>query len=147
MSATTSTTGAAALLADSGDWTNYVATVKLNWVKGQTFSLIARRQADSNVSCQFTDGGGISIKTNINGRGTLLGQGMEPGFTPTQPVTAWIQVNGDRVQCGLNAAVVRDYLYYGLPPALLTGGLSLNTWDPQLENAEIQVRSVDVEGL
>lgn len=145
--ATTSTNGAEAVLTNSSDWTNYLATIKLNWIKGQTFSLIARRNPNSNVSCQFTSGGGISIKTTINGRQTLLGQGMEPGFTPTQPATAWIQVNNDRVQCGLNDAVVKDYLYYGLPPELLSGGIALNAWDPQIGNAEIQVKSIKVEGL
>jgi len=145
--ATTSTTGGEAFLADAGDWTNYRATVQLNWLKGQTFTLIARYHDSDNISCSFTNGGAISIKSTVNGNATLLGQGMEPNFTPTRPVTAWVQVKDDRVQCGLDSAVVQDYLYYGLTPALLTGGIALQTWDPQIGNAEIDVTKVDVEAL
>jgi hypothetical protein len=146
--ATSSTTGGEAFLLHSDAWTNYMATVALTWPKGETFTLVARyHEGKNNVSCEFLNTGGIFINSTIDGRRTLLGQGMVNGFNRTQPITASIQVNGDRVQCGLNGSIVNDYLYYGLPQNLLSGGFDVETWDPQMGNAQILLNSISVTPL
>ena len=60
---------------------------------------------------------------------------------------AYIQVNGDRVQCGLDGSVVPDYNYIGMPEQLWTGGIGFDTWDPQINNSQIIVKDVEGTGL
>jgi hypothetical protein len=144
--ATPSSTGGEALLLNSGAWTNYLAKVIVDWQSGQTFSLIARYNPGmNNVSCEFLNGGGISMYRTINGQRTLLGMGTMNGFNANAPVTASIQVKDDHVECGLNGNVVKDYMYSGMPTSLLSGGFDIETWDPTPGKAQILIQSVDVE--
>jgi hypothetical protein len=144
--ATPSSTGGEALLLNSDTWTNYLAKVVVDWQSGQTFSLIARYNPGmDNVSCEFLSSGEISIYRTINGQRTLIGMGTVGGFSPDMPVNASIQVKDDRVECGLNGGIVKDYMYSGMPAVLLSGGFDIETWDPTPGKAQILIQSVDVE--
>ena len=147
--AATTTTGGEALLTNSAGWTDYLATIDFSWQKGETFSIIARYQPNrNNVSCEFMNNGETSVYETINGQRSLLGMGTAANFTPTQTTTvAWIRVKGDRVGCGLDNSIVNDYMYRGLSPVLLSGGLDLETWDPTPNNAQILVQDINVVSL
>jgi peptidoglycan/xylan/chitin deacetylase (PgdA/CDA1 family) len=146
--ANASTTGGGALLAGSSAWTNYIFTATLDWVKGQTLSLLARyNDNNDDVSCEFDNTGSIRIYRLSGGQQVVLGQGTAPSFSTLNDVTVSIQVNDGHVQCGLDSSIVPDYINWGMPPQLLQGGIGFDTWDPQANNSQIIVKQVSVTPL
>jgi hypothetical protein len=143
-------TGAGGLLGGGDAWKDYTFTATLDWVKGQTFSLMARYSSGKNyVMCGFDDAGNVSIFRTMDGNQQLIGQGSVANFSTQNPVQssiiqASIQVRGTHVQCGLNGGIVQDNLYAGMSQTLMSGGIGFTVWDQTTGNSKIIVKKIDV---
>jgi hypothetical protein len=143
-------TGAGIILGGGDGWTNYIFTATVDWIKGQTFSLMARYSSGSNyVMCSFDDEGNVSIFRTSDGQQQLIGQGAVANFSTQNPaqspvVQASIEVRDTHVQCGLNGGMVPDNLYSGMSQELMSGGIGFTVWDPDDGNSQISVTNISV---
>lgn len=141
-------------LNDSNSWQDYLITANIDWVKGELFTLIARRSDSNNyLECVFSYNDNVSEHVDINRvwnnqsesmaeEGTMSNNESNPISTNDMEVS--MQVHGNVVECGINNAMITNNISIGMPPILLSGGIGFSTWDPQENNSEIIVKNLSV---
>lgn len=140
-----STTGGEIFLDGSYSWRNYIFESKINWIKGNSVSLMARYKDDENyTACDFSDDD-VRIEQRLNKRNRVMVK-IEKVFNfPKTGAKLGIRVNNDKVECLIDNRVVA-YTYY-LSPILSNGGIGFKTWDPQVNNSEIIIKEISVKEI
>lgn len=149
-----STTGALALLQNSGDWTDYKFSATFDWMKGETADLIARYTDNNNyVRCEYdSEGAGnlrMSLQQNVNGVDQVLvsSGAINSNGIGLQDITASIKVAGGVGTCQFNNFFISDQIsspvVYPLAPPY-AGGIGFTIWDPAMNNSRIVVKSIAV---
>ena len=143
--ASTSTTGSAVFLDGTYLWKDYSLKSSVDLTSGQSFSLTARyKDSENYVSCLFSNksiridqvvNGEEKVLSELSGNFVFLGKNREVG----------IGIYGDTANCYLDDKIVIKG--YNLDKALDHGGIEFKTWDPQVNNSELVVRSISVEGI
>ncbi len=145
MGAHASTAGSAVFLDGTYLWQNYVFKADVRLMKGQSFSLTARYKDGKNyTACSFSDKL-VRIEQVLNGEKKVLSE-LKGDFV-------FIGKNRD-VGIGVYDNIVICYLddkmaviSYNLDQGLDRGGIGFKTWDPQLNNSELIIKSVSVEEI
>ena len=146
LSSRDSTTGGSAFLDGTHLWQNYVLRSKVDLVKGQTFSILARYADSKNyVSCSFSPTY-IKIERTVDGlsrtlvkrKGNFEFIGKEREFG--------IAVYDDAVNCYVDDKIAVK-LYGGLHENLGQGGIGFKTWDSEMNNSGIIVKEISVEEI
>lgn len=144
------TTSGAAFLDGSNLWTNYILTAYINWIKGDLFTLVARRADDSNfVECVFSYDTIAQVQMGINmvsnNQSTPIAQSQDfidtAAHIPYVGPIVSMEVRGNHVQCNMDNAIVSGNVSNDV---LTSGGVGFETWDPQAGNSEIVVKSISV---
>ena len=139
-------TGGGALFTGSDGWTNYTFSANIDWVKGQTFGLVARYEGDKNyVVCNFSEVSTGTVYVNlrqfINGQELDLARGyINYNGAVDSNTSAAIEVQDDQATCGFDSQTITA-LITGDAINPSTGDIGFDTWDP----GEIIVNSVVVE--
>ena len=145
-----STTSGAIFLSGSNSWTNYILTAYISWIKGDLFTLIARRTDGSNfIECVFSYDTTAQVQMGIN----MVSNNQSTPITESQdfidtaahipylgPIVS-MEVRGGNVQCNMDNAIVSGNVNGNV---LTNGGIGFETWDPQPGNSEIIVKKVSV---
>ena len=126
-------------------WTDYAFEAAIDWVRGETASLMARHKDSYNfVSCSFSNRY-MNIDEYVNGERKRLTS------APIKTTLSWdnarvgVQVRGKHVECLIDGRVVASS--DDMNPALKNGGIGFKTWDPKPDNSSIIVREVKVTSL
>ena len=155
LGANVATTGSSAILANTEDWTDYQFNATFDWTKGQEVGLIGRYVDDNNyLVCAFESmvtfgepGVTIDLEQYTNGVQRTLETGAALGYNGIgdKDISAYIKTRGSYVTCSFNGQTLPEY-DMTIYPAILKGGIGFTTWDPALNNSEIVVKNVNVEG-
>lgn len=138
----TSTTGSMAVLDGAYLWKNYIFNAKMDWIKGENVSVLARYINDKNyIVCSFSDDK-LRIEQYLGGKKRIVVEKKTLFEIPKRNVQLGIVANNDKVECLVNGNSV-IYSYY-LSPALSHGGIGIKTWDPEINNSEVIVKNIDV---
>lgn len=126
-------------------WKNYILKAKINWIKGESVSLIARLKDDKNyVSCSFS-GKKVRIEQYLNGKERIMTEKEILFDIPKEDLELGVAVNNDKIDCFINGKSV-DNSYY-LNPVLFNGGIGFKIWDSKINNSKIIVKEVFVEKI
>ncbi len=141
----TSTTGSSAFLDGTYLWQNYVFKSKVDLMKGQIFSLLARYKDSQNYAdCSFS-GKSIKAEQIVNGERKILSELKGDFVFIGRTREVGIGVQNDVIDCYLDGKVTMKG--YNLDEELNHGGIGFKTWDPQLNNSELVVKEVLVEKI
>jgi len=144
------TTSAAVFLNGSNLWTNYTLTAYISWIKGDLFTLVARRTDDSNfIECVFSYDTTAQVQMGVNmvsnNQSTPIAQSQDfidsAAHAPYAGPIVSMEVRGSNVQCDMDNAIVSGNVNSNV---LTHGGIGFETWDPQAGNSEIIVKNVSV---
>ena len=145
-----SSTSGAIFLSGSNLWTNYILTAYVGWIKGDLFTLVARRADGANfVECVFSYDTTAQVQMGINmvsdGQSTPIAESQDfidtAAHVPHIGAIVSMEVRGDHVQCDMDNAIVSGKVSGNV---LTNGGVGFETWDPQAGNSEIVVKNVSV---
>lgn len=139
------TIGSLVFLDGSNLWENYVVKSRVDLVKGQTFSLLARYKNDNNyVACVFTPGS-IRIEQMVDG-GKKVTREQKENFRPIDKNReVGIGVHGEDVDCYADGKIaISGYNISGIAER---GGIGFETWDPEVNNSEMIIKEVSVEEI
>ena len=143
--ANASTTGSAVFLDGTYLWQNYVFKADIRLIKGQVFSLTARYKDGKNyVACLFSDKS-IKIEQVLNGEKKVLSELAGDFVFLGKNREVGIGVYDDVINCYLDGEIAIKG--YNLDQGLNHGGIGFKTWDPQVNNSELIVKSVSVEEI
>ncbi|MDP1688557.1 MAG: polysaccharide deacetylase family protein [bacterium] len=138
-----STTGSGILLDGSYLWQDYIVNTVVELTKGQTFSLLARYKDDKNYTvCSYSDKS-IRAEQSVNGERKILYEWNADFKFIGKIKDVGIAVKGDVVDCYLDKQIAVRGL--NLDKNLSHGGIGFKTWDPQMNNSELIIKSVSVE--
>jgi hypothetical protein len=151
MGAATNGTSGGVLLNGTNAWKNYTFTATLDWTKGETFGLYARyTNAQNYVLCYYDEKAlgdlQISFEQHINGKEYTLAQGTVNTFDQWggSNLTASIQVDDSQGSCSLNGYLVSTIGTGNSINPPFSGKIGFTTWDPNLDNSQIVVKSINV---
>jgi hypothetical protein len=149
--ATASSTGGAAVLAGSSAWSDYTFQANIDWIKGETFGLVARYVNPKNyLLCEFDEPSPgtvhMSIKKYVNGAVTTMVTGDVPNYEQMGGlgIVAAFAVKGNEAVCSFNAHQVVTFFLGVSPAAPQKGGIGIAAQDPRTNNSRIVVHSVGV---
>ncbi len=144
LSATDKTTGAAALLNGSGQWSNYSTTVTGDWKSGSSISLISRYQGDSSafLSCAFMND---RIVLQMHEKGTRTTLNSKPYTLPSRNnISLAMSVAGNQATCsayGVSATgQVKDSFVHA-------GSVGVQIWDSAVGAASLEVKKVEINAI
>lgn len=139
------TTGSLVFLDGSNLWGNYVFKSRVDLIRGQVFSLLARYKNDNNyVACVFTTesirieqmaNGERRVVRELKGNFESIGNNREVG----------IGAYDDKVNCYVDGKITLEE--FNSSAMLEHGGIGFKTWDPTLGNSELILKSVSVEEI
>ena len=140
-----STTGSAVFLDGSYLWQDYVLKADVYLTKGQVFSLMARYKDGKNyVMCSFSDKS-VRIEQFLNGERKILSEIKGDFVFIGRDRKAGIGVQNNTVNCYLDDKIAMKG--YNLDQSLNHGGIGFKTWDPQMNNSELIVKEIFIEGI
>ncbi|MEK7208768.1 MAG: polysaccharide deacetylase family protein [Patescibacteria group bacterium] len=143
--ANASTTGSSLFLDGSYLWQNYVFKAGVNLTKGQTFSLTARYKDDKNyVACSFSDKS-IRVERFLNGERKVLSELKGNFVFLNKNREVGIGVYDSTVNCYVDGKIAMKG--YHLDEHLDQGEIGFKTWDPQINNSELVIKSISVEEI
>jgi hypothetical protein len=144
-------TGSGAFFTGSYGWSNYSFSATIDWVKGQTFDLIARYQdSDDYVVCSYNEQqvGLVTMNLDqfIDGKQVNLAYGSVSNYNQLGgaglPVA--IEVHGDQGACGFDGHEISTAIDATTLTPTSWGAIGFSTWDPNTNNSEIVVHNVSV---
>jgi hypothetical protein len=146
-----SSTGGGALLTGSSGWTDATFIATVDWVKGESFGLVARYQGDKNyVTCDFgqTQTGNVymNLRQFVNGQQINLASGDISNYSGIgeSGIIVGIEVQGNQGTCALDGHTISTQIAGTLLTQVQGGDIGFSTWDPTTNNSEITVHSVGV---
>ena len=144
-------TGGEAFFLGSYGWSDYTFQATIDWVKGQTFGLIARYESDQNyVVCDFTEQqvGLVTMNLDqfVDGKQTNLAWGSVSNYNELggAGIPVAIEVHGNQGTCGINGHAISTVFDGTTLTPTLWGAIGFSTWDPAVNNSEIVVHNVGV---
>jgi hypothetical protein len=154
VSAGSSTTIGNALLDGSDGWSNYRFSATVDWVKGETFGLMARYIDPKDfLACEFDEQKvgtvEVSFKKYVNGAATTLATKNVIDYEQMggDGIDAMIAVDGNDGICSFNG---RQVYTFDIGPAGTPqqGGVGFTTWNPAMDDSEIVIHNVGImDGL
>lgn len=140
IAASPQTSGSTAFLNGSGWWTNYSFEASVDWIAGESVSVLARNEDDLNyLSCAFTDGAVRLIRKSPDGEFPIARSSADTSGA-RNGMRLGITVHGSSASCLLNGAVVVSGSFAGLRK----GGIGVEVWDSTHGTAHSKVNSVSV---
>jgi hypothetical protein len=144
-------TGGGVALAGSNGWTDYTFQATVDWLKGETFGIIARYVDDNNyVVCDFDEPqvGDVrmSIEQYVNGNEIDLANGNIENYNQVggAGIDVAIAVQGSEGECAFNGNVISTLVASTAITPVQSGEIGFMTWDRTLGNSEIVVHTVGV---
>ncbi len=135
--------GSITFLDGSYAWKNYSFDANIFPIKGNSISLLARFQNKYNYAeCTFSKNAAV-INQIINSQQQELSKN-KVSWNQNQLVNLKITVKNNFIECYLNGELIVESQ---INPALNYGGIAFKVWDPQINNAEISVKSATVKKL
>jgi hypothetical protein len=148
--ASASTTGGGALLEGSNSWSDYTFQANVDWIKGETFGLVARYVDPGDyLLCDFDEPAPgtvyMSLRQYVNGVGTNLATGDVPNYEQVGGVgiDAILEVSGGQASCSFNGTVVSTF-DLSAASNIQSGEIGFTTWDAAMDNSEIIVHTIGV---
>lgn len=145
--ASASSTASLVVLSGSEEWTDYLFTATVDWLKGASFSLVARyKDSENHAICSYSSYGAYARLYLVSG-GKTATIGKSPRLSVPY-MEAWrdrkfsVRVRGDNIECLVEDEVI---LQYPLSDMRKTGGVGFKTWDKDVGNTDIAIKSVVVE--
>jgi len=125
-------------------WKDYTFKSQVQLMKGKSFALLARyHNGDSYVSCDYgaqelfinehKDGNDITL-ADVPFSSQFFAAGAEAG----------ISVKDQSISCLANGKTIGSAV---LAPEFSFGGIGFKTWDNELHNSELLVKSVEADGV
>lgn len=149
--ASASTTGGGALLEGSDGWNDYTFQATVDWVKGETFGLVARYVDPGDyLLCDFDEPGPgtvyITLRQYVNGTGTDLATEDVNNYEQVggADIDVALAVEGGEASCSFDGTVASTFDFSAASNAQ-SGGIGFTTWDGTPDNSEVVVRTVGVE--
>lgn len=151
ISADASTTAGGALLNGSSDWSDYTFQTTLDWVRGETFGLMADYVDPKNfLVCEFDERNvgtiEVSFEKHVNGVVTSLATNNVINYEQMggDDIMAAIEVHDNVGTCSFNNQTVSSVFDLDVATSSQKGEIGFTTWDPQMNNSEIIVHTVGV---
>ncbi len=146
-----STTGGGARLAGTSGWSNYLFGATLDWIKGESFGILADVTPDADyVACEFNQpSSGVThmyLDEYSHGQGTTLASTDIPGYTAIggTNIAVSIMIQGTQGTCTFNGHSISNGPGGKAISIAGTGGIGFTTWDQSVNNSEIVVKSINV---
>jgi hypothetical protein len=140
-----------ALLKGSDAWSNYTVQANVDWIRGDSFSLVARYVDDKNyVACEFTEPtvGRVReiLSQYINGKEYRLAVGDLQNYNQQGGggIVAGIEVQEGQGQCSFNGHAISTVFANSHLSAPFAGQVGFKTWYGESYNGEIVVHSVGI---
>jgi hypothetical protein len=139
-----STTGAFIFLDGSYAWQNYSLSVKLDWQKGDYFSLITNYvNEDSYFDCVFNNKY-LRINQRVNGQNKVLVE-KRIWLKPNQNnLTLSMNSGQNKISCLVNGKLM---ISSKVNDSIHNGGIALKIWDQKLNNGQVAIKKVEVKSL
>lgn len=140
-----SSTAGHLMLDGTSEWKDYSFKTTVNLTKGKTFSVVARYGDDkNNIACSFSDKI-IEAEQSTDGKSKTLSE-LKGNFVFTgKNREVGIGVYGDTINCYLDGKIAIKG--YNLDQGLNHGGIGFKTWDPQVNNSELIVKSIAIKEI
>jgi len=138
-------TGSSLFLDGTYLWKNYSLKTKMDWLKGKSLSIIVRFRDYSNyVSCNFSNRYVQIVETN-DGRSVVLNEAETENLPGRNDLELGVKVKNNSLEClsGNSSLVYSE----NLSPSLDHGGIAFKSWDPVINNAEINIKEVTVDKI
>jgi peptidoglycan/xylan/chitin deacetylase (PgdA/CDA1 family) len=145
LAAHATTTGATAFLNGSGWWKDYDMTATVDWKRGQNVALIARHSntQPAYLICVLGKDRLLLQQRLSSGQTTIAS--AQYSFTGQKSSTTYsMSVQGNEATCSAYGTTVRGTFAAEIPKE---GGIAIEVWDPDRNNAEMTVKSIEVKPL
>jgi peptidoglycan/xylan/chitin deacetylase (PgdA/CDA1 family) len=141
-----SSTASMIILSDTQKLSDYKVSVGIDWLRGSSFSLVARYKDKNNyLACSYSKQGRYATLYFVkNGVSKKIGRTPElpvPYFDKWENRRFGMKVIGDKVECLTKEGMVLNYV---LPTMPTEGGIGLKSWDKRMQYSNIMVKDVDV---
>lgn len=134
------TTGGFVFLGGTKNWQNYMYRVGVSKSKGSHISLVARyNDQDNYLSCIFGDGY-VKIEKKINGQREVISSIKNYIKIPESDTEYGIMVDNNLIKCYEGNKAVSYAFSSDIPKS---GGVGLQIWDAQMDNAYLEVNSFE----
>jgi hypothetical protein len=142
LSSHATTTGASVFLDGTAHWRHYRFEASIDWLQGQSLSLLTRFHDRENfAACTFSDSG-IRIEEWVHGEQHLVATTTLEGPIAKGTFRPAVSVVGQTITCGIDDAVILSA--EGLNPLLQKGGIGFTAWDAMPTNSTIRIHRVNV---
>lgn len=141
----TSVNSGAAVFADGTSewWKERLFQADVFTKKGETFTLLARFQDDSNfIACVYTNKV-IRLEETIQGKRKVLFEYKKKNQLIGTTRKVGIELNDNQAGCFFDGKKVARGTFSS--QVLFHGGIGFKSWDPLLENSEIVIKNVYAE--
>jgi len=135
------------VLEGSDEWTDYLFKTKIDFIKGTSFSLVARyKDAKNYVFCSFSNyGKTVAIYQVLNGETKTLGRTPVlpvPYFTPWLDLNFSIKADRNNIECLINDNwALKDKI----DASLKSGGIGFKIWGDKMNSNEVIVKEINVK--
>jgi peptidoglycan/xylan/chitin deacetylase (PgdA/CDA1 family) len=125
-------------------WKDYTFLGRVQLMRGKSFAFLGRyKNGDNYISCDY-GAEYISINEHINGEETRIAEIAISSNAYANEAEAGVSVNGQNISC-----------YFAGKPILTAvadnsfdhGGIGLKTWDNEVHNSELLVKSINVNNI
>lgn len=147
MDANASSTGAGLLLHGSKLNQNYLFTANVEWLRGVSVQVLARRVDENNfIYCNFvhnTSSDYVAVFKVDSGVKVRLEEMnlYNASSRTTTTMKVGIRVNGDKISCVLNSTELQFNTQ--IPENLWFGGVGIQIWDPKINNSQMLIRNIE----
>ena len=146
LKASTSTTGALALLDGTELWKNYEFDASINWTNAQNISIIGyfnkNLDAQAYLECSFSNGA-VDLRQNTSDGVKILTRAKDASIISGANQKMGINFVGGYVECLWNGGIVATAPLPANAPR--SGGPSIEAWSPTAGQTSITVKSVSVK--
>lgn len=149
LSAEPATTGAEAFFMPSRNWKDYTYTADVVVSNGAIVLLARSIDPNNFIACSFA-ADSIQIRERANGVTTTVAEGAVKGKDPynffNTSTNVSMSVKGDKVTC-TSVGLKENLIYTISTPDLYVGGIGIQTWQPGMGSATLELRNVKVEAI
>ncbi len=144
-----STASSMAVLEGSENWRDYIYSMKFDWYKGTSVTLVARYTDPKNyTACSFgTDGKSVRLYQLVDGVTKTIGQSPQlpmRSYATWKDIAVSMSVNRNHVECLKDGVWA---LRADLSDIPLAGGIGIKTYESRKGEAAIGVKEITVEGI
>lgn len=145
LNSSSSSEGSTVFLGGSQLWKNYVVKSDIDFLKGRTFSLLARYKDNKNyVACVFASTS-LRVEQMIDGERKLIVEKKNNLGSIGKDKKVGIGVYGNSVICYANTKLVLESSNLESVPD--HGGIGFEIWDPEVGNSEMVIKEVLVDEI